>query len=159
MNKKFNQRKRGFEKVDYKFAKHNPEDVILPKRSSKYSAGYDFFLPCDLVIPAGEVVTIWSDVKAYMLPDENLKIYIRSSIGIKKNLMISNSTGIIDSDFYDNLATGGNIGISLRNLNKTEDVVLLKGDKVCQGIFSKYLIADGDDTKDIRTGGIGSSGK
>ena len=89
--------------------------------------------------------------------DEYLAIHIRSSMAIKRHLMLVNSTGIIDSDYYNNEENEGHILIALINMGK-EEVQLEKGERVAQGIFSKYLIATDDDATGIRTGGIGSTG-
>ena len=93
-----------------------------------------------------------------MLDDEVLKIVPRSSIGFKKGLMLINTIGIIDSDFYNNPDNDGNIGFKLKNL--TDKTVEIKaGERIMQGIFEKYLIVDDDECEKIRVGGIGSSGK
>ena len=137
------------------------EDVAtLPTRGSKNSAGYDFYIPLyykNFAIPANSTNYIISGVKSYMLEDEYLQMHIRSSVGIKKGIILSNITGIIDSDFYNNEENEGNITIALTNLTDKR-VTFHSGDRICQGIFTKYLKADNDNTKENRTGGIGSSG-
>lgn len=88
---------RGFEVVKDSMRKTKGE-IILPKRATKHSAGYDFYLPEDVTIPAhGTSKMIPTDVKAYMQENEVLMLYVRSSIGIKKGLVLSNGTGIIDA--------------------------------------------------------------
>lgn len=163
---------RGFEVVDTKFrtAFHTltdekgkkyeiPVDIKLPVRSDVRSAGYDFFLPKDIIVLPGHKTLIFSDVKAYMQPDEILQIHIRSSLGIKQGLILSNITGIIDSSYYSNPDNDGNIGLALLNTSGTA-IKLREGERVAQGIFIKYLTADNDQpTSEERKGGIGSSGK
>ena len=146
---------RGFEKV--KKASLKQEDIILPKRSTVFSAGYDFYSPVDCVIGSGEQKCIPSGVKAYMLSDEVLKIYPRSSMGVKKHLILSNTVAIIDSDYYNNSSNEGHIMLFLYNYD-TEPRVVHKGDKIAQGIFQKFLVSD-DAPVDSRDGGIGSTGE
>lgn len=146
---------RGFEKV--KKTNLNQEDIILPKRSTVFSAGYDFYSPVDCVIGSGEQKCIPSGVKAYMLSDEVLKIYPRSSMGVKKHLILPNTVGIIDSDYYNNSSNEGHIMLFLYNYDN-EPHIIHKGDKVAQGIFQKFLVSD-DAPVDSRDGGIGSTGK
>jgi len=86
---------RGFEEVSEQHKKVNIE-TTLPTRGSKQSAGYDFYSKEQVVIKPGKQYVFWSDVKAYMMPGEVLEMYVRSSIGIKKGLVLSNGTGIID---------------------------------------------------------------
>lgn len=150
---------RGFEIVDDNFRKFLDVDIKLPQRGSKKSAGYDFCTPVDIIIPPNGVSdTIQTDIKVYMLDDEVLEIYPRSSLGFKKGLMLTNTVGIIDSDYYNNPSNDGNIGFKLKNLTDKE-VVIKAGERVMQGIFKKYLITDNDNVTSIRTGGIGSTGK
>ncbi len=145
---------RGFEIVPDENKKHDSKDIILPTRSDDRSAGYDFYLPEKITILPNERITVWTDVCAYMQPDEVLMLYVRSSIGIKKGLVLSNGTGIIDSSYYPN-----NIGIALYNTSN-EIVILEKGDRIAQGIFMKYLTADNDEVLNkSRKGGFGSSGR
>lgn len=135
--------------------------AIIPKRGSKHSAGYDFSTPNDELITeinAGETVKIMTGIKAYMLEDEYLAIHIRSSIGIKKNLILSNITGVIDSDFYNNEDNEGNICLAITNIGEYTQR-LEPGERVAQGIFTKYLLADDDSATGERVGGIGSTGK
>jgi dUTP pyrophosphatase len=147
---------RGFEKC-----KGWENIAILPVRKTSKSAGYDFCIPKDMedieLIP-GETIMIKSGIKAYMQDDEYLSLYIRSSIGIKQNVILPNCTGIIDADFYNNVDNEGNITIALRN---NDDVChyFKSGDAICQGIFIKYLTVDFDKAKDKRNGGIGSTTK
>lgn len=106
---------RRFEEVNNK---KNKEETLLPLRGSKTSAGYDFHTPVDLEIKPGDKVMFFTDVKANMNKDEVLLLDVRSSMGIKHDLMIGNTIGVIDSDFYGNKDNDGNIGICLRNLKQ-----------------------------------------
>ena len=145
---------RGFERVSYA-----PEDVKLPERSTKKSAGYDFFAPYDILVPAhGTSEIIKSGVKSYMRDNEVLFVPIRSSLGFKKDIILVNCIGIIDADFYNNSDNEGNISFKFRNSSDI-DVIIKKGEKMAQGIFLPYLLADGDNATGVRTGGIGSTGK
>lgn len=121
-------RSRGFEPVSEEHLKNEykeGEEVVLPLRGTKTSAGYDFYATRDLCILPQDKVMFSTDVKAYMKPNEFLMIPIRSSLGAKKDLMISNTIGIVDSDYYDNVDNDGNMMISLRNLRPQFEVDML----------------------------------
>ena len=149
---------RGFEAVVEEMRK-GTMDYILPTRGTSRSAGYDLASPIDVIIEPHSSVLVWTNIKVYMAEDELLQLHVRSSIGIKRNLMLKNTTGIVDSDYYSNESNDGNIGLALYNTGD-EAVVIQKGERLVQGIFMKYLTVDNDTfLKDERTGGIGSSGK
>lgn len=141
---------RGFELVS------NISGGVIPTRSTSQSAGYDFSLIEDVVINPGEVVLVSTGIKSYMNKDEVLKIYIRSSLALKKKICLANNVGIIDSDYYNNENNEGHIMIPLHNFG-TDVINLEKGDKVAQSIFEKYLVIDSDDSTTTRTGGFGST--
>ena len=152
------QRKRGFEEVDSKFIMHD-EITILPVRGDKGSAGYDFYSKEAVTIQPGKSHLFWTDVCAYMQEDEVLLIHVRSSMGIKKGLMLKNTTGVIDSSYYANPSNGGNIGICLYN-NSNKPVTIERQERIAQGCFHTYLVADEDVTlHEERVGGIGSSNR
>lgn len=131
----------------------------LPKRGSKGSAGYDFVSTVDVTLKPDDEVMMWSDVKACMNMDEVLKLYPRSSMGMK-GLEIKNTVGIIDSTYYENTNNDGNIGFKLVNRGN-EDITIIKGDRIIQGVFLKFLTVDSDDDSllEDRVGGYGSTGK
>lgn len=141
---------RGFERV-------TGSNATIPTRQTKSSAGYDICCTEDINLAPSERGLFRTGIKAYMNSDEYLALHIRSSIGIKKGLMLTNNTGIIDSDYYNNADNEGEIHIPLINLGR--DVVHIKaGERIAQGIFCKYLKADNDGTEGVRSGGMGSTG-
>lgn len=144
---------RKFEKVSYN------NTGILPTRSDTRSAGYDIYSTEDKWIYPNSVEKFTTNIKVYMEPDEVLMIYPRSSVGIKMNLMLANTTGVIDSSYVDNKDNEGNIIVALFNYgNKPQQIKA--GERIAQGVFMKYLITDDDNTKNTeRSGGIGSSGR
>lgn len=153
---------RGFEKISIAQFEQDVigdyEDIILPSRKTKYSAGYDFHLINDISLAPGEILKIPMGVKAYMNEDEYLSIYIRSSIGFKHNIRLCNQVGIIDADYYNNEDNEGHIFIGIQNQG---DRVFKLGKKmaIVQGVFTKYLTTDDDVTNDLRIGGLGSTTK
>ena len=147
---------RYFEVVKDEFRK-NTGEIKLPTRASKHSAGYDFYSPVDVIIQPNETAMIWTDVKAHMYYDNALLIIPRSSMG-KHPVMIANTVGLIDSDYYGNESTDGNIGFRLLNLGTTP-YEIKAGDRIGQGIFIKYGTIKDDDATETRTGGFGSSNK
>lgn len=131
--------------------------IVIPKRATNFSAGYDFYLPYKIVINPNESVLIKTGIKAMMNSDEVLILAIRSSLGVKKGLQLNNQIGIIDSDYYNNKDNEGHILISVRN-NSALTVVLNEGDRIAQGIFIKYLTVTEEEKNDnVRNGGFGST--
>ena len=144
--------------IKFDFVKNANKNAKLPVRSTTGSAGYDFVTPVNFMLEPGESFMVKTDVKAYMPKDIVLQIYPRSSMGIKKDIMLKNLTGIIDSDYADNPDNEGNIGIVLYNYGK-EKREFKAGDRIAQGIFVKFFTVDNDNTDGERTGGYGSTGK
>lgn len=151
---------REFQIVDDEFRKHPEEEIILPLRATSGSAGYDIKTPRDVTIEPHSQVLIFTDIKIKLPPWEVLSIYPRSSLGVKKGLSLANTVGIIDSDYYNNEDTGGNIGVCLYNKSDTP-VTLEKGENIVQGIITSFLLTTNDNTNSdtLRTGGFGSTDK
>ena len=154
---------RKFEKISEKeFLKDvsngNYEDILLPKRSTKNSAGYDFYSLYDITIKPNEIVKIPTGIKVCINENEFLEIFIRSSLGFKYNIRMCNQVGIIDADYYNNKDNEGHIFVCLQN-EGDKDFVIKKGDRFVQGIFMPFLITDDDSTTSRRIGGIGSTNK
>lgn len=149
---------RGFEKVSDGYKKH-PQDIEiqLPQRGTQNSIAYDVYSPIDVVIKPMDKGFIWTDVKAYFKKDEALLINVRSSMG-KIPIVMANSQGWVESDYYQNEDNDGNLGINLFNLGKS-DYIIKAGDKIAQCMFINYLVADSGNTDTIRTGGFGSTDK
>ena len=135
-----------------------PEGTLLPKRSTKHSAGYDFFSPIDAEIMPGATLNIRTDIKVEMNEDEVLLILPRSSYGYKYQMSLVTTVSVIDADYFDNESNEGNIAIKIKN-NGTEPLYLTKDEAFAQGIFVKYLTTDDDVVTEVRTGGIGSTTK
>ena len=136
--------------------------INLPVRKTKYAAGYDIEAAEDTIIPSfkeGMAPTlINTGIKAYMQDDEVLYLYNRSSNPIKKGLILANSVGVVDSDYYGNIDNDGHIMFAFFNI-KDEDIIIKKGEAIGQGVFAKYLLIDDDKVLDVRTGGFGSTDK
>ena len=152
------ERKRGFE-----IAKgFENMSINLPVRKTKYSAGYDIEAAEDCIIPAykqGQKPTlVKTGLKAYMQSDEYLMLCNRSSNPFKKGLILANSVGIIDADYYENTDNDGAIMFAFYNFFE-EDVQIKKGDNIGQAIFQSYKIVDNDKAEGERIGGFGSTNK
>lgn len=147
---------RGFEKI----TKYAAVDFPMPERKTELSAGYDFCLPEAVTLEPGKLALVPTGVKAYMQAGEYLGMHIRSSMAVKKRIMLVNNVGIIDADYYNNADNEGHIMLALLNMSD-ESVTLPKGERVAQGIFYNHLIADGDEQaeKAVRGGGFGSTGQ
>ena len=152
------ERKRGFE-IAKGFENSN---INLPVRSTKNSAGYDVEAAEDCIIPAfkpGQKPTlVKTGIKAYMESDEVLILANRSSNPGKKGLILANSIGVVDSDYYENPDNDGHIMYAFFNF-KAEDVEIKKGERIGQALFQKYLVTDNDIAQGERTGGFGSTNK
>ncbi|MCD8027087.1 MAG: dUTP diphosphatase [Erysipelotrichaceae bacterium] len=135
------------------------DDIKLPKRATKGSAGYDFYTPIDMILKPGETIKIPTGIRCEMNERWVLMIYPRSGLGFKYRLQLNNTVGVIDSDYYysDN---EGHIFIKMTNdTNENKTLEVKKGEGIAQGIFVQYGIVEDDDTTDIRNGGFGSTTK
>ena len=136
-------------------------NIKLPERKTKYSCGYDVRTPVKVVIAPHSSIVIPTGVKAVFREDEMetwcLKLYARSSVGIKDKVVITNGTGLIDSDFQ----FGDNDGDMLIALTNMSDEIRKydAGDRVCQAVFELFGITNDDEADGTRTSGVGSTGK
>ena len=154
---------RYFEKISFEqFKKDIADDIdlynnyILPKRATKYSAGYDFLAINDITIKPGEIVKIPTGYKAKFNNDEALLLMMRSGLGFKYNLRFTNQIGLIESDYYNNESNEGHMWVSIQNEGK-EEITNKKNNAYCQSVFIKFLITDDDNVTNIRKGGLGST--
>ena len=136
--------------------------INLPVRKTKYSAGYDVEAAEDTIVPAFKPgikpTLVKTGIKAYMQKNEYLMLANRSSNPGKKGLILANSVGIVDKDYYENPDNDGHIMFAFYNI-KAEDIEIKKGDCIGQAIFMPFLIVDKDEAEGVRAGGFGSTNK
>lgn len=157
-------KQRGFEIL----STFKEEQLNIPQRATKGAAGYDFEAAETVVVPsiwqqqaagiAPKPVLVKTGIKAYMAKNEYLELVSRSSNPLKRFLVLANGVGIIDCDYYNNAGNEGHIMFQFLNFGY-EEVVIEKGERIGQGIFKPFLLADSDTVETEREGGFGSSGQ
>lgn len=131
------------------------DNIKLPKRATKGSAGYDFFAPFDLVFDYNCSFKFPTGIKCQM--DDNVVLILvpRSGLGFKYRLSLDNTLGVIDADYF-NAKNEGHIQCKMHQ-DKNSFIKVNKGEAYMQGIFINYLKTDDDETDGVRVGGIGST--
>lgn len=134
-------------------------DIKLPTRATKGSAGYDFFAPFDFTLQPNQTITIATGIRAKIKEGYFLAVFPRSGLGFKYRVQLNNTVGIIDSDYYFS-ANEGHIFIKITNCSlENKTVEIKKGEAFSQGIFLPYFITVDDNATAIRNGGFGSTDK
>lgn len=131
------------------------DGIKFPRRATKYSAGYDFFAPKDIVLEPKQTVTVATGIRAIMPCDYFLAIFPRSGLGFKYKLRLDNTVGIIDADYAD-APNEGHIFIRMTN-ESNERLVVNQGEAFAQGIFLQYFLTHDDSADEKRQGGLGST--
>ena len=136
------------------------KEIPAPFYASDGAAGMDLPACIDkpIIIKARSREKIPTGI-AIALPsaDYVALVYVRSSIGFKKGVTLSNSVGVIDSDYR------GQIFVSLNNLSD-EDYTVMPGERIAQLIVTPVIIPEIEvcdalpETK-RGEGGFGSTGK
>lgn len=134
------------------------EDIKLPERATKGSAGYDFFAPWDFTVMPGHSIKLPTGIRVRLNDDNVLLCVPRSSLGFKYKLKLDNTVGVIDSDYYysDN---EGHIWVSMTNMSSDKVLNVKKGEAMFQGLILTYNTVADDNATGIRNGGMGSTNK
>ncbi|BFK11797.1 dUTP diphosphatase [Coprococcus phoceensis] len=137
------------------------DNIQLPKRATRGSAGYDFKSPLDFTLTPGSSIKIPTGIRCKIEEGWVLKCYPRSGLGFKFRIRLFNTVAVVDSDYFysDN---EGHIFIKLANETNDGKLVKIKqGEGFAQGVFVEYGITvdDDEDEKEIRNGGFGSTTK
>jgi dUTP pyrophosphatase len=147
-------RTRGFEII----SSYLDAGIKLPQRQTAHSAGYDIEAAEDFTVPPRSFKAVPTGLKAYMQPDEFLAVHIRSGLAFKHGVSLVNDVGVVDADYYNNPSNEGHIVVGIANPTDRPFQVK-KGQKIAQGIFLKYHLADRDAAAGERNGGFGSTGE
>ncbi len=142
-----------FEIVSY----YEKKDINIPRRQTIGSAGYDIECAEDTTIKPNDVVLVPTGLKASIENGMCLLLLARSSLFKRYRLMLPNAVGLIDSDYYNNQNNEGHIYVQLLNIG-TEEVLLKKGERIAQAVFSNFgKVVDDNPVDTLRSGGFGST--
>ena len=138
------------------------DGIKLPKRATKYSAGYDFYISGDALLPSEDSTIIPTGIRWVCDKEEDknkvLQIYPRSGIGFRTGVRLMNTVGIIDADYWE----GNNEGhIMVKLHNPMDSYMQVKdGEAIVQGVITEYHTCDDEEEiVEKRTGGMGSTDK
>ena len=132
-------------------------EIVLPKRATVGSAGYDFRSTCSVMLQPGESVKIPTGIRVRMEENWVLMLYPRSGLGYRYRMQLANTVGVIDSDYYGS-DNEGHIQIKITNDSRDGKVLQINaGDAFAQGVFTEYGITEDDDVTSTRNGGFGST--
>ena len=126
-------------------------ETEVPRRATKYSAGYDIHSAVSAEIKPGEKYVIPTNTAVEMGEDDVLLIFPRSSYSIKFGLELVNSVGVIDADYKDQI-------FNCYRKTGDEPFFIKRGDRIAQGVFVKFFKTDDDSASGERRGGVGSTG-
>ena len=129
------------------------DKAILPERATKGSAGYDISASESVTIQPGEIKLVPTGLAVQMEQDDVMLLIDRSSNPRKRGIVLSNSVGVIDHDYFPNEFMGMFTNIT------DQPVTIEAGQRIMQAVFVKYGLVEDDNATGQRTGGFGSTGE
>lgn len=135
------------------FVKRGGDNIKMPVRATKGSAGYDISASEQVTIQPGEIKLVHTGLAVQMEQDDVMLLIDRSSNPQKRGIVLSNSLGVIDHDYFPNEFKGMFTNIT------DKPVTIEAGQRIMQAVFVKYGLVDNDNANGERTGGFGSTGE
>ena len=135
------------------------ENIKLPTRATKDSAGNDFVSPITFTLCPSESILIPTGIKVRIDEGWVLKCYPRSGLGFNFRLQLNNTVAIIDGDYILSDNEGHIFAKITNDSNENKEVTVNAGDAFMQGIFVEYGITYDDNVTTVRNGGLGSTNK
>lgn len=135
------------------------DNIKLPKRATKGSAGYDFYSPITFTLKPCETIKIPTGIRVKIEDGWFLANFPRSGLGFKYRLQLNNTVGIIDADYYNALNEGHIMSKLTNDSKENKEVLITAGNGFIQGIFLPFGVTVDDESDEIRTGGFGSTSK
>lgn len=133
------------------------DSVPLPAYHSADAAAFDLAAREAVAVPPGEVRLVPTGLVIEVPVDHALLILARSSLPLKKHLMVANGVGLIDADYR-----GPNDEIKVEVYNfSAMPVTIERGERIAQGLFVKIARVDWEQagaTSAPSRGGFGSTG-
>lgn len=136
-----------------RYFKKLSDSATMPERATKGSAGYDISASETVTIQPGEIKLVSTGLAVQMEQDDVMLLIDRSSNPRKRGLVLSNSVGVIDHDYFPNEFKGMFTNIT------DKPVTIEVGQRIMQAVFVKYGLVDDDNAAGQRTGGFGSTGE
>lgn len=136
------------------------ENAVIPNRATEFSAGADLYACIDepITINPSELAKIPTGI-AIELPQSDLAAFLfaRSGLGVKHGITLSNSVGVVDSDYR------GEICVGLCNVSD-KPYTIQPNERIAQMVIMPVVLADfiqADELNETKRGegGFGSSGK
>ena len=146
------------------------EDYIIPslwqmaaEAKELWAVEDDEFVTMELMAKFTKVTgfkptLVSTGMKCKLDPDTWLQLSVRSSSPLKYWLMMGNSIGVIDADYYNNPDNEGEIFFQIYNLSPF-NIQIKKGEAIGQAIILPYGVTEDDVAGGERTGGFGSTSK
>ena len=146
-----------YSRVNISVQKEDYDNIKLPERATRGSAGHDITIPYDTTIEPKGLIKIPTGLRCKIDDGYVMMIYPRSSLGTRSHMFISNTIPVVDSDYY-NADNEGHIFIQIENRGHRK-LVLDSGDTFAQAVFVPFGVADTEEVRDVRVGGFGSTGR
>lgn len=138
------------------------DNIVLPKRATMGSAGYDLYSPFDFELKPNEEIFIPYGIRVKIEPGWVLQLFPRSGLGSRFRFQLNNTVGIIDSDYFG-AENEGHLMSTLSNgsYDGTKVLSIKAGEAILQGVFVPFGVTYSDDEQEKaeRTGGFGSTDK
>lgn len=132
--------------------------IKMPARATRMSAGYDFYLPYAIEMEVGNELIIPTGIRSKIQEDWALLIMPKSGLGTKSRLIMYNTAGLIDADYYNSDNQGHILVKLLYDLRNSEKTLSLPaGKSFVQGFFFPFGITEDDNADGLRNGGFGST--
>ncbi len=134
-------------------------DNQVPAYATEHAAGIDLYCKTkdDITIKPNETVKVYTGLKVEIPEGFFGAVYPRSSTGVKRQLMLANTLGVIDSDYR------GELMMFFYNYGKEEQVIK-NGDRLAQLVIQPYLRCEIEEVENLSAsqrneGGFGSTGR
>lgn len=133
------------------------ENLKAPEYKTEGAAGHDIHSPYDFTLNPGETIKFPTGYSVEMPIGFVFKIYPRSSLGTKFEATLTNTVGIVDSDYFYS-SNEGHMWMFMKN-NGNKVLEIKQGEAVAQGTIDKYYVFGVNPNATKRDGGFGSTGK
>jgi dUTP pyrophosphatase len=131
--------------------------VPLPRYESADAAAFDLTASEERTVGPGEVALVATGLVIEVPRDCALLIIARSSLPIRKRLMVANGIGVVDADYR---GPSDEIRVEVYNFS-SEPVTVRPGERIAQGLIVPVVRAVWSETEESRApsrGGFGSTG-